>query len=65
MKSNCYLQCFGKDIEVNEITKIAKEEWKNSGNMVKDIKTLDVYVKPEEGACYYVVNSEITGSFEI
>ncbi len=31
----------------------------------KDIKSLDIYVKPEEGRAYYVVNSEVNGSFEL
>ncbi len=31
----------------------------------KDIKNLDIYVKPEEGKAYYVVNNEATGSFDL
>lgn len=31
----------------------------------KDIKDLDIYVKPEEGKAYYVVNKETTGSFDL
>lgn len=33
-----------------------------SGKNVKDIKTLDVYVKPEEGQLYYVINGTDTGN---
>ncbi len=65
MKSKYYVQCFGKDIEINELTKIAKEKWKNNGNKIKDIDTLNVYLKPEEHTCYYVVNDEVTGSFRV
>ncbi len=28
------------------------------GKRVGEIKTLELYVKPEEGAVYYVINSE-------
>ena len=29
------------------------------------IKTLDIYVKSEEGKAYYVVNGEVTGSVDL
>ena len=31
----------------------------------KDIKDLNIYVKPEEGKAYYVVNNDVTGSFDL
>ena len=31
----------------------------------KDIKNLDIYVKPEEGKAYFVVNNDVTGSFDL
>ena len=31
----------------------------------KDIKSLDIYVKPEESKAYYVVNGAVTGSLEL
>lgn len=31
----------------------------------KDIKSLDIYVKPEESKAYYVVNGDVTGSVEL
>lgn len=65
MKSNYYVQCFGKDVSFEELEKIAKEKWKEEGYFVKDIKTLDIYFKPEENTCYYVFNNELTGSFEL
>lgn len=33
-----------------------KEQWCNEGNKIKDIKTLEIYVKPEDGKVYYVLN---------
>ncbi len=65
MKTNHYVQFLGNDVEMNELTKFAKEEWKALGYKVKDIKTLDVYYKPEEKTCYYVFNDDVTGSFGI
>ena len=31
----------------------------------KDIKSLNIYVKPEEGKAYYVVNDTVNGSFDL
>lgn len=31
----------------------------------KDIKDLNIYVKPEEGKAYYVVNNDVTGNFDL
>ena len=30
-----------------------------------DLNTVELYVKPEEGLCYYVFNGDITGNFVI
>ncbi len=65
MKSNFFVQYNSKDVEYNMLIKLAKEEWKNKGNKVKDIKTLDLYYKPEEHMCYYVFNDDIKGKFEV
>ena len=40
-----------------------KKAWtKAAGKKVADIKSIDLYIKPEEGAVYYVVNGTDTGS---
>ena len=32
---------------------------------VKDIQSIELYVKPEENTAYYVINGDVTGSFFI
>lgn len=56
------LQYQGKDITNETMVSMVKTAWKESGKNVKDIKTLDIYVKPEEGQLYYVINGEVTGN---
>ena len=36
--------------------------WTKSGGKVGDIKSVDLYIKPEESAVYYVINKTETGS---
>lgn len=42
-----------------------KKKWKEDGNLIKDITDLHIYVKPEEGMAYYVVNHSATGSLPL
>ena len=39
-----------------------KKAWTKSGGKIGDIKTMDLYIKPEENAVYYVINGTETGS---
>ena len=38
---------------------------KDLGNKVRDLVDVKIYVKPEECAAYYVINNDVTGSFEL
>lgn len=60
-----FIEFKGNKIEQKQLTKLAKDIWVEQGNKVKDLKTLDLYYKPEESTCYYVINGDVTGSFNI
>ena len=63
---NVTLQFDGKAYTEKELTTIAKDVWKfDLQKEESEIKTIELYVKPEEGVCYYVFNGEITGSFRV
>ncbi len=64
VKENFYIQFLGKDLEKEEVIARAKAAYKEAGNKAA-IKSIDVYVKFEESAVYYVVNGDISGRFEI
>ena len=60
------LQFADKSYTEESLTAIAKDVWKYDLNQEEaDLTTVELYVKPEEGLCYYVFNGEITGSFVI
>lgn len=65
MKSSLYIEYYEKQINEADLVKKSKKIWTDSGKKVGDLKTLDVYVKPEENKVYYVFNDDITGSFDI
>ena len=54
------LQFGDKAVSEDELVSKAKKAYGG-----KDIKNLDIYVTPEEGKAYYVVNNDVTGSFDL
>jgi len=58
------IQYHNKDISACQVLEAAKKAYEKTNPDV-EIKTLDLYVKPEEGAAYYVVNGEGSGDYKI
>ncbi len=54
------LQYGDKQVTEDQLVSLAKKAYGG-----KDIKSLNIYVKPEEGKAYYVVNGDVNGSFDL
>lgn len=65
MKINTIIQHSNGEISLDVVEKEIKKIWKESGNLSKDLKTVTIYVKPEESKVYYVLNDTITDSIDI
>jgi len=65
MKVEYFVEHGGNKTDLKAMAEIVKETWKGYGNLMKDLKSIDIYLKPEEGMCYYVINGELEGKFEI
>lgn len=52
-----YLQYYEKEINLTRLVEKAYQE--GSTRFEKPLKAIEVYVKPEDGKAYYVVNSEL------
>ncbi len=65
MKSTFYVEYYGKQIDQAVLIKEAKEIWTKSGRKAADLKSLNLYIKPEENTAYYVFNDDESGSFVI
>lgn len=65
MKANLYVEFQGKKVETKEVLAAAKKVWVEAGNKVKDLETVDLYIKPEENAAYYVFNETESGKIEL
>ena len=66
MKTEMYLQFYGKEYSEKEILQKVKEIWtKVLKNKVGDMKDVKIYLKPEESKAYYVINGDTTGEVEL
>lgn len=65
-KEAIYVQFAGKSYSNEELVKIAKDVWVyDMGKKAADMKTVEIYIKPEESMAYFVVNGTESGSFLI
>ncbi len=56
-----FVQYAGQEYDINEIRAAVKKAWiEETGKKESDITEIQIYVKPEEAAAYYVVNGEVT-----
>lgn len=64
IKTTLFVEYFGKQVEEKEMIAAVKKAWTSAGKKVGDIKTIELYVKPEDGAVYYVINKTESGKVE-
>lgn len=64
IKVKAVVEYYGKQVEEKEIIARVKKAWTKSGKKVGDIKSMELYIKPEEAAVYYVINGTATGAVE-
>jgi len=61
IKINAIVEYQGKQVEEKTMIAAVKKAWTKTGNKVGDIKTMNLYIKPEENSVYYVINGSDTG----
>lgn len=59
-----FVQYAGLESEVASLTKAALADFKASHKNA-DVTSLNLYIKPEDHAAYYVINGEFTGKVEL
>lgn len=59
------IQFQGHEDNVGNVVEKAKAEYVAAGHRVSSIKSLQVYLKPEEYAVYYVINQKFEGKINL
>lgn len=62
-KVNVVLQFNGKSVDIEDVSKAAKENWKAGHKGT--VSRLQLYLKSEESKAYYVINGEDVGSVDM
>ena len=62
---NVYVQFMGKEILTADLVAQVTEKWVALGHRASSIKELNLYVKPEDSAAYYVINGKENGKIEL
>ena len=65
IKTSVVVQFAGKEVTEKDLIAAVKKAYTKKGNTVGDIKTIEIYVKPEESAAYYVVNGVGADDYKI
>lgn len=60
---NIFLEFDGKSVNVAEVSKAAKDNWKKGHK--GDVKEFQLYLKSEESKAYYVINGEDAGAVDM
>ena len=61
VKANVVLQFAGQEANMDVVVANAKNAFIAEGHKESEIKEIQIYVKPEEYAAYYVINQEFSG----
>lgn len=61
LKPEVYIQFQGQEAVVAEVIEKAKKQFEAEGHRASSIKSIQVYLKPEEYAAYYVINQKHAG----
>ena len=64
-EATVYVQYQDAEIEPKKVLEQVKTDWVNAGHRVSSIKKVDLYIKPEEGKAYWVINGKETGSVDL
>ena len=60
-----YVQFGGREATLDSVVAKATDSYVADGHRASSIKKLQVYVKPEEAAAYYVINDKYAGKVDL
>ena len=65
VKAEVYVQFQGQEAVVADVIEKAKKQFVEEGHRASTIKSIQVYLKPEEYAAYYVINQKHAGRVDL
>lgn len=65
LRPEVVIQYAGNAAQVEEIIEKVKKLYAEDGHYLASLKSLQVYIKPEENAAYYVINKKQNGKIDL
>ena len=65
LKPEVFIQFQGQEAVVADVIEKAKKQFEAEGHRASSIKSIQVYLKPEEYAAYYVINQKHAGRVDL
>ena len=65
VKTSVLLQMASSEWNIGDCKGRVEADFVAQGHKASEMKSLSIYLKPEEGKIYYVVNDETTGRFDL
>jgi len=59
------VQFGGNEVAIATVEEKVKAQFVAEGHKASSIKSLNIYVKPEEASAYYVINGDVTGRVDL
>lgn len=60
-----FLQYEGREIVLDNILEKVKQEFILEGHNATDIKSIRLYLKPQENAAYYIINNQVNNDNKV
>lgn len=60
-----FIQYSGREFRESDILDKVENVYKEQGHRLSAIKSMQIYIKPEENAAYYVINKKHTGKVDL
>ncbi|HIR84695.1 MAG TPA: hypothetical protein IAA56_05085 [Candidatus Galloscillospira excrementavium] len=60
-QTTIFVEYQGRQVRLDDLVTAVKHHWGASGQKSADLKSLELYVKPEDSAVYYVANGSVEG----
>ena len=65
VKTTTLVQYQNKEVDMTNVEERVKAQFVSEGHKSSDIKTVNIYVKPEEYSAYYVINDKFSGRVDL
>lgn len=59
------IQHMGSESDLSEVFEKSKQIWQENNHSGAKLESMDLYVKPEDNAAYYVINGTDTGKVDL